>query len=149
MKIFKKLLSYNTKSKNEIITISNDISSAIKASKIKNGTLIAYSLHTTLALFIQETNEPNLCSDIINQLEKIVDNNPQHYTHSCSGNKDKGFCSENANGPSHIRQMLTNQNIVLDITDSKLNLGPWQDIALLELDGPRQNRQVVVKVTED
>jgi len=149
MKTFSKTLSYDTTKKNEVVPVTRDFEKAILESKIQNGTLLAYSMHTTLSLVSQEAIEPNLCEDIIDQLTKIVDDNGNKYKHTCA-NHPSGTCQlDKVNGPSHIRQLLTNQNVVLDIKDSKMITGQWQDIAILELDGPRKNRQVLVKIVED
>ena len=145
----KKVLSYDTNCKSEIIPITGDLKKIVEESKIKNGTLLAYSMHTTLGLIIQEAVEPNLCQDIINQLTKIVDNDGTKYKHVCSDNPNKICKTDDVNGPSHIRQLLTNQNIILDIKNGRLNLGRYQDIALFELDGPRKNRQILVKIIKD
>lgn len=145
----RKILIYNTKSKNEVIPITKDIEKVVGESKIESGTLIAYSLHTTLGLIIQETIEPHLCQDIIDQLVKIVDDNGTKYNHRCADNP-KAICKTDAvNGPSHVRQMLINQNLVIDIEKGKLNLGTFQDIGIAELDGPRKNRKILVKIIED
>jgi len=145
----KTALSYNTKEKNQVIIITNDLEQLIKKSRIKNGTLFAYSLHTTLSLMIQEASEPNLCQDFIKQLKKIVDDDGRKYQHTCAKHPS-GTCEEDkANGPSHVRQLITNQNLIIDIKNGKLNLGQWQDVALLELDGPRQGREIVIKIIKD
>ncbi len=149
MNTFKKILSYDTNNKSEVIPITEDIKKVIEESGFKNGTLFGYSLHTTLSLFIQEAIEPNLCKDIINQLTKIVDNDGSKYEHSCAKHPSNICRVDNSNGPSHVRQTLTNQNIILDISGGKLNIGQWQDIALLELDGPRKNRKVFIKIVEN
>lgn len=144
----KKILSYNTDKKNQIIPITNDIAQVVKDSGIKNGTLFAYSMHTTMGLMIQEAIETNLCRDIFEQLEKIVDDDGTKYHHRCADNP-KAICKTDAtNGPSHVRQLMTNQNLIIDIEGSKLNLGTFQDIGIVEFDGPRKNRKVLVKVIE-
>lgn len=142
-------LSFNTTKKSEVIPITKSIKAAVDKSNIKNGTLIAYSMHTTVSLIIQEAAEPKLCEDIVDQLVEIVENDGSKYKHTCADHPS-GLCKiDNINGPSHVRQLLTNQNLVLDIKDGQLVLGQWQDIALLELDGPRQNRKVYIKIMED
>ena len=67
----RKELAYDTKKHAEIICITKDIQKVVDESKIKNGTLIAYTFHTTIGLMIQEAAETNLCQDIIDQLKKI------------------------------------------------------------------------------
>ncbi|OGD63815.1 hypothetical protein A2215_02790 [Candidatus Berkelbacteria bacterium RIFOXYA2_FULL_43_10] len=145
----RKKLFYNTDSKNQVIPITSDIEKVVESSKVKNGMLIAYSMHTTLGLIIQETIEPHLCEDIIDQLARIVEDDGTIYHHRCADNP-KAVCKTDAvNGPSHIRQMLINQNLVIDIEKGKLNLGTFQDIGIVELDGPRKNRKVLIKIIEE
>jgi len=145
----KKVLSYNTSKKAEIIPITGDINKIVENSAIKNGTLFAYTLHTTLGLMIQESCEPNLCDDIIDQLTKMVDDDGTKYRHRCSDNPNKICKTDDVNGPSHVRQVLTNQNLVIDIENGKLNLGTYQDVGLIEFDGPRKGRKVLVKIIQD
>lgn len=145
----KKLLSYDTESKNQIIPITEDLKKIVEESGCKSGTLFAYPMHTTLGVIIQEAVEPNLCEDIFEQLTKIVENDGTKYKHKCSDNPNAICKTDAVNGPSHIRQLLTNQNVVIDIEDGKLSLGQFQDVAAIEFDGPRKNRKVLVKIIED
>ena len=145
----KKILSYDTAKKNEIIPVTKDINKIVEESKIKNGTLFAYSLHTTLSLIIQEAIEPNLCQDFVEQLTKAIDDNGHSYNHTCAKHPSGTCRTDSFNGPSHVRQLLTNQPLVLDISNGKVNLGQWQDIAVFELDGPRPNRKILVKIIKD
>lgn len=145
----KKILSYGTKKHAEIILITEDIQKVINESGIKRGTLFAYTLHTTLGLIIQESAEGNLCQDIIDQLTKIVDDDGEKYKHRCAMHPSRICKTDDVNGPSHVRQMLINQTITLDIEKGKLNKGTFQDIGLVELDGPRENRKVLVKIIKD
>lgn len=145
----KKVLTYNTNKKAEIIPITEDIEKVVDESGIQNGTLFAYTLHTTLGVMMQESCEPHLCEDIIDQLVKMVDDDGTKYKHRCTDNPKKICKTDDINGPSHVRQVLTNQNIVIDIENGRLNLGTYQDIGLVELDGPRENRKVLVKIIED
>lgn len=145
----KKILSYNTKKHAEIILITSDIEKVVAESNVKNGTLLAYSLHTTLGLILQESAEVNLCQDIIDQLTKIVDDDGRKYKHRCALHPSRICKTDDINGPSHVRQMMTNQTIILDIENGKLNKGTFQDIGLVELDGPRENRKILVKILKD
>jgi len=145
----KKVLSYNTEKKSQVIPITEDIKEFVAASGVKSGTLFAYSMHTTLGMMIQEAVETNLCQDIIDQLTKIVDDDGTKYQHTCAKHPSGTCKHDDVNGPSHVRQLLTNQNLVVDVEDGKLSLGQWQDIALLELDGPRKDRKILIKIVED
>lgn len=145
----KKVLSYNTKKHAEIICITKDLQDVVSESKIKSGTLFAYTLHTTMGLTVQESAETNLSQDIINQLTKIVDDDGTKYGHRCALHPSRICKTDDINGPSHVRQMLTNQTVIFDIEDGKLVKGTFQDVGLVELDGPRENRKVLVKIVKD
>lgn len=144
----RKILTYNTTTKSQIIPITNDIKKVVLKSKVKNGSLYLYSLHTTLALIIQEASEKNLASDIISSLSQIVSDDIK-YKHNCFDHPSGACKLDKGNASSHIRHLLSNQNIVLDIEDGILVLGKWQEIALLELDGPRDNRKIHLKIIKD
>jgi len=146
---FKRLLSYDTVNKSEIRTITTELNQCIAESGLRSGTLLVYSLHTTLGLMVQETSEPFLCEDFTDFLTNLVESDGMLYKHRCALHPS-GACTEDRfNAPSHVRQLLTNQAIVLDVDEGRLSLGRWQDVAFLELDGPRIGRQLFVKVWPD
>jgi secondary thiamine-phosphate synthase enzyme len=145
----KGVLTYDTTAKAEIRTITQDLNDMIRQSGVDNGTLLAYSLHTTLGMTIQETSEPFLCEDLVDFLTSLVPNDGLQYKHRCALHPSGACVEDRFNAPSHVRQLLTNQSLVLDIQGGHLTLGRWQDIALFEMDGPRQKRQILVKITTD
>src|SRR5207245_38313 len=147
--MFRRILSYDTLQKQEIRPITEDLTAVIRKSGIASGTLLAYSMHTTMGLIVQEVSEPNLCQDLIEYLVKSVEDDGHRYRHTCALHPSGACVEDRFNGPSHVRQMLVNQSIVLDFENGRLSLGRWQDVALLELDGPRQSRQVLVKLWPD
>jgi secondary thiamine-phosphate synthase enzyme len=147
--MFKRPLAYDTRAKAEVRSITDDLNRLIQESSVDNGTLLVYSLHTTLSLIIQETSEPNLCEDFVDFLTGLVEDDGHKYKHTCALHPS-GVCVEDRfNAPSHLRQLLTNQSLMLDIQGGHLTLGRWQDVALLELDGPREGRQILVKILAD
>lgn len=148
-RVYRHVLTYDTYAKSEIRTITQDLNYLIAESGIKYGTLLAYSLHTTLGLIIQETGEPNLCEDFLDFLNGLVEDDGHRYKHACALHPSGTCVDDRYNAPSHIRQILINQNIVLDIHEGHLQLGRWQDVAFCELDGPRQGRQILVKILPD
>jgi secondary thiamine-phosphate synthase enzyme len=146
---FKRVLSFDTTSKSEIRNITAELNQCIADSGLESGTLLVYSLHTTMGLIVQETSEPFLCEDFTDFLTNLVESDGMQYKHRCALHPS-GACTEDRfNAPSHVRQLLTNQSIVLDLQGGALSLGRWQDVAFLELDGPRQGRQIYVKVWPD
>jgi secondary thiamine-phosphate synthase enzyme len=147
--VFKHVLSYDTTAKSELRTITGDLNDLIARAGIEGGTLLVYSLHTTLGLVIQETSEPNLCQDFIDVLGALVSDDGHDYKHQCALHPSGACIDDKFNGPSHVRQMLTNQSLVLDIQGGHLTLGRWQDVAFFEHDGPRTGRQLLVKILRD
>jgi len=147
--MYKKILSYNTEKKTDFRSITEDLRDCLREAGVENGTLLCYSMHTTMGLVIQETSEPNLCGDFAEFLTKLVEDNGHLYAHRCALHPS-GACHEDRfNGPSHVRNMLTNQCITVDIQGGELSLGKWQDVAYAEMDGPRNERKVFVKIIPD
>ena len=147
--MFKQVLAYDTTAKAEIRNITDDVNRLIEQSGVDNGTLLVYSLHTTLGLIVQETSEPHLCTDFIEFLTGAVEDDGHKYHHTCALHPSGACVEDRFNAPSHVRQLLTNQSVVLDIQGGRVSLGQWQDVAFMELDGPRQGRQVMVKIMPD
>jgi secondary thiamine-phosphate synthase enzyme len=147
--MFKQILSYDTAAKAEIRNITDEVNHLIDQSGVDNGTLLVYSLHTTLGLVVQETSEPHLCVDFLEYLTAAVEDDGHKYHHTCALHPSGACVEDRFNAPSHVRQLLTNQSVVLDIQGGRVSLGQWQDIAVLELDGPRQGRKVMVKIIPD
>jgi secondary thiamine-phosphate synthase enzyme len=144
----RKILSYDTSQKQEIISITRDLQKIIDENHIENGLLIAYSLHTTAGLFIQEIAEEDLNQDILDYYKDLV-KDEKNYRHSCAKHPNENYILGAQNAPSHIRHTLINQNVIIDVKRGKLNLGQWQDVGLVELDGPRKNRKILIKILED
>src|SRR5712691_8983514 len=146
---FKRLLSFDTVSRSQIRTITSELNACVAESGLQSGTLLVYSLHTTMGLIVQETSEPFLCEDFTDFLTDLVESDGLQYKHRCALHPSGACVEDRFNAPSHVRQLLTNQSLVLDIQGGHLTLGRWQDVALFEMDGPRQQRQVLVKITAD
>jgi secondary thiamine-phosphate synthase enzyme len=146
---YRDILTYSTLHKAEFRTITGDLHRCVAASGLRDGTLLAYSLHTTMGLMIQETAESNLCDDMLDYLGFHIEDDGQLYRHRGHLHPRSNGSDPDENAPSHLRQMLVNQNLALDVWDGELVLGPWQDVAIVEFDGPREGRQVLVKLTAD
>jgi secondary thiamine-phosphate synthase enzyme len=147
--MFRHILAYDTNDKSEIRTITPELNALIARSGVDNGTLLIYSLHTTLGVMVQETSESHLCEDLIDFLTALVPGDGHQYKHSCALHPSGACVEDRFNAPSHVRQLLTNQPLVLDIQGGQLTLGRWQDVAFFELDGPREGRQIHVKIMPD
>lgn len=112
----------------ELIDITDDVLAEVNKSSIHNGICVVSTTHTTTAIIINE-NETGLHSDMFNLLNKLVPPGAG-YNHDRIDN----------NADSHLRAMLLGSSETIPIVDGKLELGIWQRIFFLELDGPRQRK---------
>ncbi|MBO8174918.1 MAG: YjbQ family protein [Thermococcus sp.] len=117
----------------EIIDITSKVQKIVEESDIQEGIAVIFTKHTTTALIVNE-NEKGLLSDIEFLLRNIIP-------------RGKGYMHDKIdnNAHSHLRAILLNPSIVIPIKDKKLELGVWQSILFVELDGPRF-RKVIVKL---
>ncbi len=129
------MIEINTSRRVEVVDITSDVQKEVEKSGVKDGIAVVYTPHTTTAIVINE-NEPGLGKDIVFVLDKLVPRGAG-YTHDEIDN----------NADSHLRAMLLGNSVVVPITNGRLELGTWQRILFLELDGPR-SRRVIVKVIE-
>ena len=116
--------------KTEVIDITEDIQSNIE---VEDGVCTVFVPHTTAGLTVNE-NEDRLVDDIENFLEENV---PE---------KDYRHDEIDDNASSHLRNLLLNSSISIPVESGKLQLGTWQSIMFVELDGPR-NRTVHLRET--
>ncbi|HIP63266.1 MAG TPA: YjbQ family protein [Archaeoglobus profundus] len=129
------MIEIKTSKRVEIIDITQDVQKEVERSGVKDGLAVIYTKHTTTAITINE-NETGLKEDILNILEKLIPTG-SGYLHDRIDN----------NADSHIRAIFIGNSVVVPIVEGKLDLGTWQRILFIELDGPRV-RKVGVKVIE-
>ncbi|MBD3249749.1 YjbQ family protein [Candidatus Woesearchaeota archaeon] len=127
-----KEISLSTNKRNELIDISSEVDDIV--SGVKDGVCVVYCPHTTAAVTINESADPDVQTDIIGHLNKMV---PEGH----------GFKHAEGNSDAHIKSSLIGCSETLMIEDGKLRLGRWQAVYFAEFDGPRQ-RKVVVRVME-
>ena len=137
MAVISNSLSIDSRSKFQIMDITQDIMKILNEinenrddSKISNGIVNIFSKHSTSAICINE-NERGLLSDFEKVLKDIVKEN-DNYRHDFIDN----------NAASHIRAFLLGSSETIPIVDGRLNLGTWQSIFFVEMDGPRRNRTI-------
>jgi secondary thiamine-phosphate synthase enzyme len=129
-----KTLEFQTSKSRELINITSGIETVAAEANVKEGTCLVFAPHATAAILINE-DEPGFKADLEKLLDRWI---PQ-------GNWEHDRIDNNAT--SHLSSALIGQSRVIPIIDGRLQLGTWQEIFLLELDGPRSNRRVVVQVS--
>ncbi len=135
MKSYRKELWYNTNKRVEFIHITNEVQKAVDESNIKEGICLVNAMHITASVFIND-NESGLHQDFMKWLESIVPYNPEKYMHNRTGED---------NADAHIKRQIIGREVVVAITEGKLDLGPWERIFYGEYDGRRPKR-VLIKI---
>lgn len=127
----------STKKKQELVDITSQVNSIVKRSKVKNGLCNVFTAHATAAIVINENYDPNICTDLLNALNKLVPSGIWLHDR-IDGNAD-----------AHIKSAIFGPQETIPVKDNELSLGRWQALMLAELDGPRNDRRIVVTVLGD
>ena len=133
------IFSTTTKEQFDFIDLTDLAQKIVQESKIKNGLLNIQSLHTTVAIIVNE-NEPLLISDMKKMLDRLIPQNIQ-YQHDNFEIRTVNLCDDEcANGHAHCKAILLGPNKTLNIIDGKIELGQWQRIFAVELDRSRPRK---------
>ena len=132
MRFLTEHLTFNTKKHREYIHITPQVEAAVKKSGVKEGMVLVSAMHITAGVYVND-NESGLIEDIDQWLEQLAPFR-EDYRHHDTGE---------TNGDSHLKALLVHHQVVLPITDGKLDLGPWQRVFYAEFDGQRPKRLVI------
>ncbi|MEW6011752.1 MAG: hypothetical protein CIT03_09900 [Methanobacterium sp.] len=132
MQIFKDAMEIKTSQRLQIVDITAQLENIIKSSAIKNGLINIFTRHSTSGIIINE-NEPRLVGDFENTLERLIPEN-EVYGHNVIDN----------NADSHVKAVFLGGSQTVPIENGQMDLGTWQSVFFVELDGPRTRK---VKIT--
>jgi secondary thiamine-phosphate synthase enzyme len=125
----------STTNRREFINITGEIENSLYESGIKEGLLLCNAMHITASVFIND-DESGLLHDFEKWLEKLAPEKPySQYMHN-------GF---EDNADAHLKRTIMGREVVVAVTDGKLDLGPWEQIFYGEFDGKRRKR-VLIKI---
>jgi secondary thiamine-phosphate synthase enzyme len=137
-------LAFPTTEPIQLLDVTDDIAAAVRATGVRDGIVTIVSRHTTMAVRIQEA-EPLLREDLLNFLRRLAPSNV-HYQHNDFRVRTHHMHpDESPNGHSHCLQFLLGSSETVPVMDGELQLGEWQRIFLVELDGPRPKREVLIQ----
>lgn len=125
-------LTFNTEKHREYINITASVAEVVKKSGIKEGMVLVSAMHITAGVWVND-DEPGILADIDEWLEKLAPFR-ENYRHHRTGE---------TNGDSHLKNLLVGHQVILPVTDGKLDLGPWQQVFYAEFDGQRPKRLVI------
>ncbi len=138
MKSYRKELWFCTKQRREFVHITPVVQAALSESGIREGLVLVNAMHITASVFIND-NESGLHADYEKWLEKLAPEKP-HSQYQHNGFED--------NADAHLKRQVMGREVVVAVTDGKLDLGPWEAIFYGEFDGKRRKR-VLIKIIGD
>ena len=135
MKSYRKELWFDIKNRRELINITPEIEQCLAESGIEEGLLLCNAMHITASVFIND-DEPGLHNDFEVWLEGLAPEKPySRYKHN----------SYEDNADAHLKRTIMGREVVVAVTNGKLDFGPWEQIFYGEFDGKRKKR-VLVKI---
>lgn len=123
---------FNTRERIEIINISDKVEDAVAKSGIKEGFVLVSAMHITAGVFVND-DEEGFRGDLISMLERLAPRR-SNYKHNLTG-EDNGY--------AHMWNLLVHHQVIIPVTDGRMDLGPWQRVFYAEFDGRRKKRLVI------
>ncbi len=134
MAVHTKYLWFETKTRQEFIRITDEVARIVSDSGIQEGMVLVSAMHITAAVYVNDW-EDGLIYDFQEWLEKLAPAG-KPYRHHQTGED---------NADAHLKRTLMGHQVIVPITNGKLDLGPWEQVFYAEFDGQRRKR-VIVKV---
>jgi len=139
MKSLTEYIWFNTDKRRDFISVTPRIQELVESSQVKEGLCLVNAMHITSSIFVND-DESGLLHDFENWLEKLAPHEPiSNYRHNLTGED---------NGAAHLKRTIMGREVVVSITNGRLDLGPWEQIFYGEFDGRRRKR-VLVKIIGD
>jgi secondary thiamine-phosphate synthase enzyme len=137
MKHLREELWFKTPNRRDYIHITDQVAELVRRSGVQNGLCLVNAMHITASVYINDA-ESGLIQDYDDWLEQLApfDPSPQRYRHNRTGED---------NADAHLKRQIMGREVVVAITDGRLDFGPWEQIYYAEFDGRRRKR-VLVKI---
>jgi secondary thiamine-phosphate synthase enzyme len=127
---------FDTPHRRDYLNITDQVAELVRKSGVRNGLCLVNAMHITASVYIND-NESGLIQDYDDWLEKLAPHAPtSQYRHNRTGED---------NADAHLKRQIMGREVVVAITDGKLDFGPWEQIFYAEFDGRRKKR-VLVKI---
>jgi secondary thiamine-phosphate synthase enzyme len=133
MKTATEYIWINTKKLREFINLTDRVQDFVAKSSINDGFVLVSAMHITAGVYVNDA-ESGLIADIEEWLEKMAPYRSD-YRHHRTGE---------TNGDAHLKSLLVHHEVIVPVTNGKLDLGPWQQIYYAEFDGQR-NKRIILK----
>ena len=135
MKSYRKILEVNMPTRRELRNITSQVQEALRESGIQEGLALVNAMHITASVFIND-DEPGLHQDYERWLEKLAPHAPtSQYAHN----------NGEDNADAHLKRTIMGREVVVAVTEGRLDFGPWEQIFYGEFDGLRRKR-IMIKI---
>jgi secondary thiamine-phosphate synthase enzyme len=140
MRSHTKHLTMNVPARMNFVNITDEVIAAVAESGVREGLCLVNAMHITASVFIND-DEPRLHEDYKRWLETLApfDPSPERYHHNRTGED---------NGDAHDKRQVIGREVVVAVTDGKLDFGPWEQIFYREFDGRRPKRALIKVIGE-
>jgi len=139
MKSYRKELWFNILTRRAFVNITGQVAEALAESGVKQGLVLCNAMHITASVFIND-DERGLHRDYDQWLEQLAPHEPvDRYRHNDTGED---------NADAHLKRQVMGREVVVAVTEGKLDLGPWEQIFYGEFDGRRRKRALVKIIGE-
>jgi thiamine phosphate synthase YjbQ (UPF0047 family) len=145
--------TFNTAERREFIRITEDVQAAVDDAEVSEGLALVAAMHITAAVWIND-DEPGLHADTLEWLDKVAPPSWKPPANAVAGEllPDPGDYRHHRggedNGDAHLKNLLVHHQVIVPVTEGRLDLGPWQQIFYCEFDGRRRKR-MIIKVLGD
>ena len=137
MKSYRKELWFNVPSRRGFLNITRQVEQCLKESGVSEGLILVNAMHITASVYVNDA-ESGLIQDIDDWLDKLAPFGPD-YRHHRTGED---------NGDAHLKRQVMGREVIVAVTEGRLDFGPWEQIFYGEFDGRRRKR-VLVKIIGD
>ena len=139
MRSHRKELWFETKERRGYLNITPQVEAEVRASGVREGLCLVNAMHITASVYIND-DESGLLKDYDEWLEKLAPHAPtSQYRHNRTGED---------NADAHMKRQIMGREVVVAITEGKLDLGPWEQIFYGEFDGRRRKRALIKIIVE-
>ncbi len=153
MKSHTAYMTFNTDERRQFVRITDEVQSAVADSEVQEGMVLVSAMHITAGVWVND-DEPGLHADTLEWLDKLAPPSWQPPANEVArellpeGGDYRHHRGGEDNGDAHLKNLLTHHQVILPITEGRLDLGPWQAVFYCEYDGRRPKR-LVIKVIGD
>ncbi len=126
-------MKFPTSHKTQLMDISKEVTEAVITSGIKDGICVVFTPHSTSSIFMFENQDPALRRDLLNALNRVAPTDAE-YLHA------------GGNAAAHLKSSRMGSSVSIPVANAKPLIGKWQGVFFGEFDGPRQEREVYIKV---